>query len=153
MNMFPIYITLHIIFAGIWLSFFIVELILRSRISKEISPRENAANYLTFTNVFGNTGAIGILLTGILLVVNSGYGFFDMSSNHWLASKQIILVVILIVTFAMVIPTMGKVREDLKNDSQTLPKSNLKKLFKANLIINILVLLNFLFAITRHLYS
>ena len=153
MNMFPIYITLHIIFAGIWLSFFIIELVLRSRINKEISPKENANNYLVFTNVFGNTGAIGILLTGILLVVNSGYGFFDMSSNHWLATKQIILVVIFIVIFAMLIPTMGKVREDLKNDSETLPNNNLKKLFKANLIINILVLLNFLFAITRHFYS
>ena len=93
MNMFPIYITLHIIFAGIWLSFFIIELILRSRINSKISPKDNAANYLVFTNVFGNTGAIGILFTGILLVVNSGYGFFDMSSNHWLATKQIILVI------------------------------------------------------------
>ena len=76
-----------------------------------------------------------------------------MSSNHWLASKQIILVVILIVTFAMVIPNMKKVRKDLNSDSETLPNGNLKKLFKANLIINILVLLNFIFAITRHFYS
>jgi len=153
MNLFPIYITLHIIFAGLWLSFFIIEIILRGKINKGISVNENVSNYLTFANLFGNIGAIGILLTGILLVVNSGYGFFDMSSNHWLASKQIILVIILIVTFAMVIPTMKKVRKDLKNDNETLPNSNLKKLFKANLIINILVLLNFLFAITRHFYS
>ena len=153
MNIFPIYITLHIIFAGIWLSFFIIEIFLRSKINKGISVKENVSNYLTFANVFGNIGAIGILLTGILLVVNSGYGFFDMSSNHWLASKQIILVVILIVTFAMVIPNMKKVRKDLNSDSETLPNGNLKKLFKANLIINILVLLNFIFAITRHFYS
>ncbi len=153
MNLYPIYITLHIIFAGIWLSFFIIEIILRGKINKGISVNENVSNYVTFANVFGSIGAIGILLTGIMLVVNSGYGFFDMASNHWLASKQIILAIILLVSFAMVIPSMGNVREDLNNSSKTLPNSNLKKLFKANLIINILVLLNFLFAITRHFYS
>lgn len=153
MNMYPTYITLHIIFAGIWLSFFVIELVLRGRINKEISVNENVSNYLMFTNIFGISGSIGILLTGVLLVVNSGYGFFDMSSNHWLASKQIILLIILLITFSMVIPTAGEIREDLKKDAETLPKGNLRKLFRANLIINILVFVNFLFAITSRFYS
>ena len=152
MNMYPTYITLHILFAGIWLSFFVTELILRGRINKEVSVKENVSSYLMFTNVFGISGSIGILFTGILLVMNSGYGFFDMSSNHWLAAKQIILVLILLITFAMVIPTAGEIRRELEKDDKSLPMSNLKKLFRANLIINILVLVNFVFAITYRFY-
>ena len=152
MNMYPTYITLHILFAGIWLSFFITEFILRGRINKEVSVKENISSYLMFTNIFGISGSIGILLTGILLVLNSGYGFFDMTSNHWLAAKQIILVVILLITFSMVIPTAGEIRRELGKDGD-MPKNNLKKLFKANIIINALVLVNFLFAITYRFYA
>jgi len=151
--MYPTYITLHIIFAGIWLSFFITEFVLRGRINKEVSVKENVSSYLMFTNIFGISGAIGILLTGILLVLNSGYGFFDMSSNHWLAAKQIILVVILLITFSMVIPTAGEIRRELGKDDESMPMKNIKKLFKANTIINVLVIINFLFAITYRFYS
>ncbi len=153
MNIYPTYITLHILFAGIWLSFFITELILRGRINKEVSVKENVLSYLMFTNIFGISGSIGILLTGIMLVLNSGFGFFDMSSNHWLAAKQIILVVILLITFSMVIPTAGEIRRELEKDSDKMPMGNIKKLFKANIIINFLVLLNFLFAITYRFYA
>ncbi|MCF6271403.1 MAG: hypothetical protein L3J41_16955 [Melioribacteraceae bacterium] len=154
MNMYQTYISLHIIFAGVWLSFFIIELVLRGRINKEISVNENVTNYLRFTNIFGISGSMGILLTGILLVmVNSGFGFFDMSNNHWLATKQIILIVILIITIAMLIPASRSISKELKVNSETLQKSNLKKIFKANTIINSLVLVNFLFAITRRFYS
>ncbi len=151
MNMYPTYITMHILFAGIWLSFFVTEFILRGRIKKEVSVKENIVSYLMFTNIFGITGSIGILLTGILLVLNSGYGFFDMTSNHWLAAKQIILVLILLITFSMVIPTAGEIRRELGKNGD-LPKNNLEKLFKANTIINALVLVNFLFAITYRFY-
>lgn len=153
MNIYQTYITLHIIFSGIWLAFFAVEFILRSKINKGISVNENISNYLMFTNIFGIVGSIGILITGILLVLNSGYGFFDMSSNHWLATKQIILVAILIITGALVIPTAKKIRIELKNNVTTLLQENIKKIFRANLIINILVLLNLLFAITHRFYS
>jgi len=153
MNLYPTYITLHIVFSGIWLSFFISEIILRKRINSGKSVNDNISNYLMFTNVFGITGTMGILITGILLVVNSGYGFFDMSSNHWLASKQIILVIILILTGAMVIPTAKKIRVEFEANADTKSSANLKKLFRANLIINSLVILNFLFAITYRFYS
>jgi uncharacterized membrane protein len=153
MNMYPTYITLHITFSGIWLAFIAIEFILKGRINKGISVNENASNYLLFSNVFGITGSIGILVTGILLVLNSGYGFFDMSSNHWLATKQILLVVILIITGMMIIPTAKKIRKELENKVEELSKENLKKIFRANMIINILVLLNILFAITHRFYS
>ena len=152
MNLYPTYITLHIIFSGIWLAFFAVELILRGKINKGISVNENVSNYLMFTNVFGISGSIGILITGILLVLNSGYGFFDMSNNHWLATKQIILVIILVLTAVMVIPTAKKIRTELANTKE-ISNNNIRKIFRANLIINVLVILNLLFAITHRFYS
>jgi hypothetical protein len=153
MNLYPTYITLHIIFSGIWLAFLIAEPILRKKINSGISVKDNTSTYLVLTNLFGIIGTVGILVTGILLVLNSGYGFFDMSSNHWLATKQIILVVILIMTGAMVIPTAKKIRIEIENNVEELTQGNLKKLFKANLIINLLVVLNLLFAITHRFYS
>lgn len=153
MNIYPTYVTLHILFAGIWLSFFLIERVLKGRIIKGISVNENLSNYLLFTNLFGITGAIGILLTGILLVLNSGYGFFDMTNNHWLAAKQMILLLILIITFAVVIPTAKEIREKLDSAKAKVSEANYKKLFKANLIINSLVLINFLFAITNRFYA
>lgn len=152
MNLYPTYITIHIIFSGIWLAFFAVELILRGKINKGISVNENVSNYLMFTNVFGISGSIGILITGILLVLNSGYGFFDMSNNHWLATKQIILVIILVLTAVLVIPTAKKIRTEVANTKE-ISNNNIRKIFKANLIINVLVILNLLFAITHRFYS
>ncbi|MDA3860053.1 MAG: DUF2269 family protein [Melioribacteraceae bacterium] len=153
MNMYPTYITLHIIFAGIWLGFVAVELILKGKINKGISVNENVSNYLLFSNFFGLSGSIGILITGILLVLNSGYGFFDMSSNHWLASKQILLVVNLLITGIVLVPAAKKIRKELEDKLEELSSDNLKKIFRANLIINLLVLLNILFAITHRFYS
>lgn len=152
MDIYTLYITLHIIFAGIWLSFFAVEFILRGKINKGIAVNENTSNYLMFTNVFGISGSIGILITGILLVINSDYGFFDITSNHWLAAKQIILVSIFGFTGGMVIPTAKKIRSAMEKKSEDLLNKNLKKIFRVNLIINILVIINLLFAITHKFY-
>ena len=153
MNLYPTYVTLHIIFSGIWLSFFVTEIIFRKKINNGFSVKENTSNYLALTNIFGIIGTVGILVTGILLVLNSGYGFFDMTSNHWLATKQIILVIILILTGAIVIPTAKKIRIEIESNVEELTLSSLKKLFKTNLIINLLVILNLLFAITHRFYS
>ncbi len=95
--MYPTLVTFHIIISGIWLGFLIIELALRKQIEKNFET-DKVSNYLMFSNTFGIIGSLGILATGILLVtMNSQYGFFDMTSNHWLATKQIILLVILII--------------------------------------------------------
>ena len=157
MSFYSTFLTLHIIFAGIWLVSLITDPILKIKIKKELennSGSQMISLYLLFTNVLGIIGSMGILLTGIFLVsVSSGYGFFDMTANHWLATKQIIMVVILLLIFITVIPTAKKVRTNIENsikeNSTEDLKTNLKKLFKINATINGLVFLNFLFAITH----
>ena len=157
MLFYPTLMTLHIIFAGIWLINLITDSILKNKVKNELKNQSGGqmiSLYLTFANLLGMIGAIGILITGILLVsMNPGYGFFDMTSNHWLATKQIIMVVILILIFAIVIPTAKKVRSEIENNlaensTEDLEK-NLTKLFKINASINGLVFLNFIFAITH----
>jgi hypothetical protein len=108
----------------------------------------------------GIIGAVGILVTGIwMILMDVGYGFFDFSGNHWLATKQIVMVVILILLGWKLIPTAKKVRlaisDELKSpvDDKSNVHENLKKLYSVGFQINLLVIINFLMAVTRFLYS
>ena len=151
--MYPTLVTFHVVFAVIWLSFFIIELVLRKQIEKNFESGK-VSNYLIFSNTFGIIGSLGILVTGIFLVtMNSQYGFFDMTANHWLATKQIILLIILIITTSLVIPNSKEVREKLENKKLESIDSGLKKLFRANQIINYMVLINLIFAVTHRFYG
>ena len=150
---------LHIVFAGIWLINLLTDLLLRNYIisnKNKIGEKKFIHLYLTFANLFGMVGAIGILVTGITMITqNPAYGFFRMSSNHWLATKQILMVVLLIILAGFIIPTAKKVRtaigKDLENNDMIneIAHKNLQKLFKLNTAINIIVLINFLLAITH----
>lgn len=148
-------VTLHIIFAGGWLLSFITDSILKRLIKAKKDNTETRILiniYLKTTGLLGLISANGILLTGILMVViNPGYNFFDMSANHWLATKQILMIVLLIVIFVFVIPTAKQIRNQMELQVQLSDDfyKYLNKIFKLNLIVNIIVLLNFLFAITH----
>ncbi|MHB8904932.1 MAG: hypothetical protein ACYC6D_02275 [Melioribacteraceae bacterium] len=153
---------LHAVFAGIWLINLLTDFLLRGYVitnKNKIGEKKFIHLYLTFANLFGMIGATGILITGIILVMNNpAYGFFSMSSNHWLATKQILMVLLLIILGGFVIPTAKKVRaaigKDLENQSVISEDGykNLQKLFKLNMAINVIVLINFLLAITHRLF-
>lgn len=155
-------LTLHIVFAGIWLINFATEPVLRWQIltnKNKSGERKFISLYLTFANLLGIIGATGILVTGITLVLNSGFGFFRMTDNHWLATKQILMVVLLIIIGAVIIPAAKKLRTaigaDLENMSPISEEGykTLKKLFATNRAINIIVLINFLLAITHRYFG
>jgi len=155
--------TLHIIFAGTWLINLISDSVLKGYILKnknKSGEKKLIHLYLTFTNLFGMVGALGILITGITLVfLNPYYSFFQMNGNHWLTAKQTLMIVLLIILGAFLIPTAKKVRSSIEKDienqgglSETGYES-LYKLFKLNMVINIIVLINFLFAITHRFFG
>ncbi|MBI3124994.1 MAG: hypothetical protein HYZ10_11380 [Ignavibacteriales bacterium] len=155
-------LTFHIVFAGIWLINFATEPVLRWQIltnKNKSGERKFISLYLTFANLLGMIGAIGILTTGITLVLNSGYGFFRMTDNHWLATKQILMIVLLIIIGAVLVPAAKKLRSALGNDLESgTPISDegyktLGKIFTLNKVINIIVLINFLFAITHRYFG
>jgi uncharacterized membrane protein len=150
-------LALHIIFAGIWIIFFAADIILKNQIrttdSKE-AKNKLISLYLQFTNLFGIVGAIGIAISGIVLVVlNPGYGFFDMSHAHWLATKQILFVIILLNTFLRIIPAAKKLRAAMENDDTEILDQQYNSVTKINMLLNILVILNFIFAITHRFYA
>ncbi len=154
---------LHVVFAGIWLINLLTDSILRGYIltnKNKIGEKKFIHLYLTFANLFGMIGAIGILITGVTMVFqNPVYGFFSMASNHWLATKQILMVVLLVILGGFIIPTAKKVRDaigkDLENQEMMNDEGykNLKKIFKLNTAINIIVLINFLLAITHRFFG
>lgn len=163
MSWYPTFLTFHIVFAGIWLINFLTETILKKQISKNrgrTGEKKLILLFMKFTNLFGIIGATGILVTGIVMVsLNPGYGFFQMSANHWLATKQIVMVIILVLIFTRIIPASKKVKREigieLENSNQLSGEGyvTLSKLFKLTTLINVLVLINFLLAVTHRLFS
>lgn len=157
-------LTLHIVSAGIWLVGLFSDPILRGFIVKnrnKIGEKKFIHLYLTLVNFLGMIGSIGILITGITMVLlSSNYGFFQMNGNHWLTAKQILMVAILVLIGTFLIPTAKKIRaamgEDLESNSPISDEGyiNLNKLYKITTAINVMVAVNFLFAIThRYFFS
>jgi len=157
MEVYPTFVTFHIIFAGMWLIYFITERVLKSQITNAHNldlKNYSILVYIQFSNLFGVIGATGIIATGILMVMqNSSFGFFDMTNNHWLATKQILFIIILLNIFIGIIPTSKKIIDQMSITEDNGVDKLLSKFYRANMLINILVLLNFIFAITHRFYS
>lgn len=155
MAFYPTLITLHILTAGIWIVSLIISPLFNKAINRQKGqPAEKSliSVALISSNIIGSIGAMGLLLTGIILVIlNPGYNFFQFSANHWLVSKQIIMIVILFLTFAKLIPSAKKARISMSGNEPLGAEtySNLKAVNKTSLIINILVVVNLLFALTH----
>jgi hypothetical protein len=159
MTFHAILLVFHILSAVIWLSILPADLILRQFITHskgKTGERKLLSLYLKLTNKAGTFGMLGLLITGIILVsILPYYSFFQFSANHWLATKQVMMVVILIVIFGILIPRAKKVRTELTDDLESSAEfsssfyDRLSKLWSIITIINILVLINFLLAITH----
>lgn len=120
MEYYPTLVTLHIIFAGGWLITTITDIIIKRFIEKINGTNKESTLidlYLRVTNLPGIICSSGILITGITLtLLNPGYGFFDMSANHWLATKQILMVLLLLIIFVFIIPTAKKIRKEIATE-------------------------------------
>ncbi len=157
---YAILLVIHIICAVVWLGIFPADLLLRKsiRANKQKSEEKVLISiWLKLINLGGMIGLTGLLITGIILSIILGYGFFQFASgaNHWLYTKQIIMIILMILTFAFIIPTAKKVRvklnDNLKDSSSFNDEAyqNLNKLFNLSTLVNIFVLINFLLAIIK----
>lgn len=148
---YPLLVLIHLLCAVIWLGFFPVEIYLIKSIKKESNSdiKNNLVQkLLALTNLTGMIGSIGIILTGIFLVLISPlYNFFEMKANHWLTTKQFVILIILVITFALIIPTSKKI----KNYSDTNSK-DFKKFVRWAYTEKILVLINFLLGFLHKYY-
>lgn len=159
MTLHSILVVLHVLSVIIWLGFVPADLILRSQITRSRGKESEGAlisTYLKLANLTGIIGMTGVLLTGILLVSSlSYYSFFDFSSNHWLATKQVIMVILLLIVFLMLIPGAKKLRLALNSAHNGFPENEtnkLNKVYNTVTLINILVLINFLLGITHRFF-
>lgn len=150
---------LHIIFAGGWLISFISDIYLKSLLNKNKGQDYEIKFidiYLTLTNLNGIVSATGILITGILItLLNPVYTFFQFTANHWLTTKQILMVISLLLIFFYIIPTAKKLRKFIPKNSDTKIQLNeegynyLNTIFRINRLINLIVIINFILAITH----
>jgi len=160
MTLYPIVIVIHILSAVTWLTFLPTDYILRKnfRETKSVPVQKKLISiWLKTANLLGIAGMTGIFVTGILLVFFStnNYSFFQFSMNHWLATKQVFMVVLIVITFVFLIPNakilMSKIENDLQGET-ALNKNinqNIDKVGKILSVMNVLVLINFLLAITH----
>jgi len=154
--------AIHIISIIVWLGVIPSDLLLR-KIIREKKGTESEKTLLSFwlklTNLGGMVGLTGILVSGILMSITLGYGFFRFASgaNHWLYTKQIVIVLVMILTGAFVIPTAKKIRLEIEK-SVTAHSAlsvgaykNIAKLEKVLTTTNILIVLNLLLALSKDL--
>jgi len=150
---YPLILLIHILSSIVWIGFFPVEVSLIKSIRKE-NNNENRKLLLTkllqLTNLTGMIGSIGILLTGIALVLISPfYHFFEIKANHWLTTKQFNLIIILLITFLFIIPISKKIRSTL---NQNFDERSFGKFVKWSYTEKFLVLINFLLAFLHRFY-
>lgn len=103
--------VLHIFFASMVIALLPVAIILRQRMAKtKGTPAEltTMGIMLWLGRTMGMVGAIGILLTGATLTGIESYKWFAFAEFPWLATKQLLFVLILIINFALVLPAAKK---------------------------------------------
>lgn len=159
MQFYPILFVLHVLFAVIWLAdipanFFLTRFIEKNK--NKAGYRKLIYSWLKLINFSGMAGMGGVLLTGIILtIVLPYYEFFQFTGNHWLTTKQVISVIIILIVAFNIIPIGKKIRLGIENElesdspvNEELVKSAAKITSLAK-VVSVLVLLNFLLAITR----
>lgn len=154
--------AIHIISVIVWLGVIPADLLLR-KIIRNKKGTESEKTLLSFwlklTNLGGIVGLTGILVTGITLSITIGYGFFQFASgaNHWLYTKQFVMVIVIVLTAAFIIPSGKKVRIEIeksvaaKSPLTNETYKNISKLEKVLTTINVLIVFNLLLALMRNL--
>jgi putative copper export protein len=152
-SLYNIIVPLHIICAGIWISTIIAAPLAKKRITSDNDTNQKSLIlcFLKYTNIVGIIGSIGLLITGVLMVLmNDAYGFFKFSSDHWLVTKQIIMLIILGMVFLQVIPAAKKVRAALESEGKEEILAKVGKLNSTSQIVIILVVINILLAFSKN---
>jgi hypothetical protein len=154
MQVYSLIVTIHVFFASLWLVNFIVDFIFRK---KMFEKGELIPVYLSFSNLLGIISSMGILVTGIFIVTdNPGYQFFQLNGNHWLTTKQIIFVFLLLLIFIGIIPAAKKVKKSFMEEQPEVgvkTEESLKKLLKLTFLMNIMVLINFLLGLSGRFFT
>lgn len=155
--MYQVFLALHVLCAGIWVANLPAFAIL-NKLRKKFENTSGEVPLMVAAGriglIMGNIGSIGILLTGPALEgMNPTYGWFQFGEQNWLAIKQSIFVLAILLTGALVIPRAKRLRILLAqhlapNRANTGASDELRTAFQsyvaAGMILNTLVLINIL---------
>lgn len=100
-------LVIHIISAGFWISQFLVEFVFR-RLQKRAEGTPTELTLMTTSmqllGSLGQLGGMGILLTGLGLVILEGLGFLGIGgpTPTWLVIKQVIYLILLGMVFTLI---------------------------------------------------
>lgn len=155
--MYEVLLAIHVLSAGLWVANLPVVLILNA-LTKRFANTAGETHYMAAAGriglIMGNIGAVGILLTGPWLEgLNPVYGWFkfDDPAQNWLAWKQVLWILGLIWTGAVLIPASKRVREGIiahmdPKRANTGASDDLRagwsKYVMAVVVLNIIVLIN-----------
>jgi len=147
-----IFLYIHIISYILWLAAFVGSLIFYQKVkSNEGTPDEKkfARKERMITMMGGHTAILGILISGGAMVsIPSGpqWGWFPFHEYGWLATKQIIFIIILIIVFGLSTPAGSKLKKMIrKNDQDTFTVEQRKqwhKVWTYSFIAYLLVVVN-----------
>lgn len=149
---YSIFLLIHIISFLAWMAAFIVSIVFYLKVKNAINTQNEKKLILKerkLTMMIGHTAILGILVSGSVMVsISSGpqWGWFPFSQYGWLAAKQIIFIIILILAFGVSTPIDGKLKRMLKKDEQELmndqQRSQWHKAWNITLIVNLLMIVN-----------
>jgi len=118
--MYTVFVILHIICAGIWFSLGIVNMLLMTQAGKKRGTAAELAHMSSQAlcgRIMGMIGGIGILLTGGAITGIMSLGWFPFGTTNWLATKQTIFVILLILSFAVMMPKGKKIDAMIATES------------------------------------
>jgi hypothetical protein len=102
---------LHIFFASMTIALLPVSIIMMGKMKRtKGTPAEltTMSNMNLIGRTMGMIGGLGILVTGGTLVGIESYKWFAFSEFPWLAWKQTLFVIILIINFSVIVPASKK---------------------------------------------
>jgi len=109
--MYTVFVILHLISVGVIIGL-ITTMIIGTALRKKVkgTPAEIASIRMGAITapIMANIGSNGLLITGIVMTLLQ-YSFFPYGTFPWLAIKQTVFVVILLISFTMLMPRGKKI--------------------------------------------
>ena len=146
-----ILLALHIIFAGLLISQFFVDVVM-SRSARKMKGQPGgqllgmAQGQLLA--LMGQIGGIGVLLTGIGLISIDGYALFGINgfTPTWLFIKQVIYVIAIVIVAVFITRGTREMRAAAAagNTAELPPRVQM-----ASYLVNVLVLINIVLAVWK----
>ena len=157
-----IFLILHIVCAGVWVSELVVSFVLR-RLAKRLedTPAEAWVRIGAGRTAAlkGNIGGIGILVSGFSLIGVYRWGFLGLWAADvtptWVILKQALFMVALVLVFAVVVPSQRRVRKPRLQAAEggasvsVTERTTLDRAPLVSPIVGIVVLLNIIIGVCK----